>query len=121
VFVTRNGVFMEKEFLSKGVSGSKVQHEEIQETSKNVLAPTDPIQEVRDVVPLDIEAPAPRRSIRACCATENFTLLTMEQHDILLLDNDEPMTYTEAMMGPDCEKWLGDMESKIESMHDNKV
>jgi hypothetical protein len=121
VFVTRNGVFMEKEFLSKGVSGSKVQHEEIQETSKNVLAPTDPIQEVRDVVPLDIEAPAPRRSIRACCATENFTLLTMEQHDILLLDNDEPMTYMEAMMGPDCEKWLGDMESEIESMHDNKV
>jgi hypothetical protein len=29
VFVTHNGVFMEKEFLSKGVSGSKVQLEEI--------------------------------------------------------------------------------------------
>jgi hypothetical protein len=24
----------------------------------------------------------------------------MEQHDILLLDNDESMTYKEAMMGP---------------------
>jgi hypothetical protein len=31
-------------------------------------------------------------------ATEKFTLLTMEQRDILLLDNDEPMTYTEAIM-----------------------
>jgi hypothetical protein len=30
VFVGRNGVFMEKEFLSKEVSGSKVQLEEIQ-------------------------------------------------------------------------------------------
>jgi hypothetical protein len=29
VFVARNGVFMEKEFLSKGVSGSNVQLEEI--------------------------------------------------------------------------------------------
>jgi hypothetical protein len=29
VFVARNGVFMEKEFISKGVSGSKVQLEEI--------------------------------------------------------------------------------------------
>jgi hypothetical protein len=29
------------------------------------------------------------------------------------------MTYTEAMMGPDSEKWLGAMESEIESMHDN--
>jgi hypothetical protein len=43
VFIAHNGVFMEKEFLSKGVSGSKVQLEEIQETPKNVLAPTDPI------------------------------------------------------------------------------
>jgi hypothetical protein len=43
VLVARNGVFMEKEFLSKGVSGSKVQLEEIQEIPKNVSAPTDPI------------------------------------------------------------------------------
>jgi hypothetical protein len=43
VFVAGNDVFMEKEFLSKGVCGSNVQLEEIQETSKNVSAPTDPI------------------------------------------------------------------------------
>jgi hypothetical protein len=43
VFVARNGFFMEKEFLSKGVSGSMVQLEEIQETPENVSAPTDPI------------------------------------------------------------------------------
>jgi hypothetical protein len=58
VFVARNGVFMEKEFLSKGVSGSKVQPKEIQETPKNVSSSTDPIQEVQDVVSSDIEAPA---------------------------------------------------------------
>jgi hypothetical protein len=46
VFIAHNGVFMEKEFLSKGVSGSKVQIEEIQETPENVSAPTDLIQEV---------------------------------------------------------------------------
>jgi hypothetical protein len=113
VFVARNGVFMEKEFLSKGVSGSKVQLEEIQETPKNVSAPTDLIQEVQDVVPSDVEAPTPRRSLRACHTTEKFTLLTTEQRDILLLDNDEPMTYIEEMMGPDSEKWLGAMESEI--------
>jgi hypothetical protein len=101
VFVARNGVFMEKEFLSKGVSGSEVQLEEIQETHENVSAPTNPIHEVQDVVPPDVEAPAPRRSMRSRHATEKFTLLTTEQRDILLLDNDESMTYTEAMMGPD--------------------
>ena len=36
----------------------------------------------------------------------------MGQLDVLLLDNDEPKTYTEALMGPD---------SEIESMHDNQV
>jgi hypothetical protein len=117
MFVARNGVFMEKEFLSKGVSGSKVQLEEIQETLKNVLATTDPIQEVQDVVSQDVEAPTPHRFIRARRATEKFTLLTTEQRDILLLDNDEPMTYTEAMMGPDSEKWLGAVESKIQSIY----
>jgi hypothetical protein len=38
-----------------------------------------------------------------------------------LLDNDEPMTYTEGMVGPNSEKWLRAMESEIESMHDNQV
>jgi hypothetical protein len=39
----------------------------------------------------------------------------------LFLDNDEPMTYTEAMMGPNSEKWLVAMESEIQSLHDNQV
>jgi hypothetical protein len=85
VFIARNGVFMEKEFLSKGVSGSKVQLEEIQETPENISAPIDPIHEVQDVVPPDVEAPAPRRSIREHHTTKKFTLLTTEQRDILLL------------------------------------
>jgi hypothetical protein len=32
---------LEKEFLSKGVSGSKVQLDEIQETPKNISTPID--------------------------------------------------------------------------------
>jgi hypothetical protein len=111
VFVAHNCVFMEKEFLYKGVSGSKVQLEEIQETPKNVSAPTDPIQEVQDVVLQDVEVPAPRRFIRARHATKKFTLQTMEQCCILLPDNVEPITYMEVMMGPNSEKWLGAMES----------
>jgi hypothetical protein len=59
-------------------------------------------------------------SIRAHRITKKFTLLTKEQHDILL-DNDEPMTYMEAMMGPNSKKWLGAMKSEIQSMHDNQV
>jgi hypothetical protein len=113
VFIAHIGVFMEKEFLSKGVSGSKVQLKEIQETPKNISASTNPIQEVQDVVPLDVEALAPRRSMRACRATEKFTLLTTEQRNILLLDNDEPVTYTEVMMDPTLRNGLEPWNPKL--------
>ena len=38
VFVARNAVFLEKEFLSKEISGSTVQLEEVLETPENVLS-----------------------------------------------------------------------------------
>ena len=78
MFVARNGVFLEKEFLSKGVSGSKVQLEEIQETPKNVSTPTEDPQDAQDVAHPVVEAQAPRRSIRARRATDNLMLLTTE-------------------------------------------
>src|SRR3954468_11343782 len=36
---------------------------------------------------------------------------------VMLLDNDEPMSYQEAMVGPGSNKWLGAMKSKIGSMY----
>jgi hypothetical protein len=39
----------------------------------------------------------------------------------MLTDQDEPATYTEAMEGPEFEKWLEAMKSKIRSMYDNQV
>ena len=57
------------------------------------------------------EAPLqPRRSARLCAARE-----------LLLLDNDEPATYAEAMADPDSELWHEAMKSEIESMQKNQV
>jgi hypothetical protein len=39
----------------------------------------------------------------------------------MLVDHDEPVTYTEAMEGPESEKWLEVMKSEISSMYDNQV
>ena len=121
VFVARNGVFLEKEFLLKEVSGSKVQLEEIRDVPETVSAPTEPSRDEQEVAELVLEETAPRRSVRARRAPEKFMLLTMGQCDILLLDNDEPKTYMEAITGPDFEKWLGAMKSEIESMQGNQV
>ena len=38
-----------------------------------------------------------------------------------MFDNDEPMSYGEAMVGPDSNKWLGAMKSEIGSMYQNKA
>ena len=83
--------------------------------------PTESSRDEQGVVEPVVEEPAPRRSVRARRAPEKFTLLTTGQRDVLLLDNDEPKTYMEAIMGPDSEKWLGAMKSEIESMHGNQV
>ena len=37
VFVSRDGIFLEREHISKGTSGSKVQLEEIQEPQNNII------------------------------------------------------------------------------------
>jgi hypothetical protein len=48
--------------------------------------------------------PQPQRSERARRATDKLNLMIAGERDILLLDNDEPMTYVEAMMDLDSEK-----------------
>ena len=41
--------------------------------------------------------------------------------ELLLLDNDEPAIYAEAMADPDSERWQDAMKSEIESMKKNQV
>ena len=60
----------------------------------------------------------PPRSNRACSAPEWYGNPVLE---VMLLDNDEPTNYEEAMMIPDSDKWLEAMKSEIGSMYENKV
>jgi hypothetical protein len=57
----------------------------------------------------------PRRSSRLCAPSERYG------DEVLLLDNDEPATYKEAMMGTYWVKWQKAMKSEIESMYENQV
>jgi hypothetical protein len=78
VFVAQNAVFLEKEFLSKEVSGSIVRLEEVRETQENVLVSTD--EEVHQDEPAIITdqhaKPQPQKSIRVRRAPEKYMLLT---------------------------------------------
>ena len=63
-------------------------------------------------IPMAIETPPqPRRSAR----------IHELRGDLLLLDDDEPATYAEAMMDPDSKKWQSAMRSEMDSMGNNEV
>ena len=69
------------------------------------VAPTSVEEEVSDSdhEASDQVAIEPRRSTRICTAPEWYGNPVL---DIMLLDNNEPTSYREAMVGPYSDKWL---------------
>ena len=60
----------------------------------------------------------PRRVTRMCTTLERYGNPVLK---VMLLDNNEPTSYGEAMVGPDSDKWLEAMKSEMGSMYENKV
>ena len=122
IFVAKNGSFLEKEFLSKEVSGRKIELDEVtvpapllesRSSQKSVSVTPTPISEEAnddDHVTSDQVTTEPRRSTRMKSAPEWYGNHVLE---IMLLDHDEPTNYEEAMMSPDSTKWLEAIESEI--------
>ena len=109
IFVALNGSFLEKEFLSKEVSGRKVELDEVivpsleLESSSSLesvpVMPTRISEEVNDDdhETLDQVVTEPRRSTRVRSAPEWYCNPILE---FMLLDHDKPTNYEEAMMRP---------------------
>ena len=85
VFVARNGVFLEREFISKGTSGSKVQLEEVREPQDNIELPVDTHnqQTIVDTSPI---AQNLRISDRIRHEPKRYEFLVTDNHDVLLVD-----------------------------------
>ena len=62
-----------------------------------------------------------RRSTRVHHLSERYGFLLTNEDDVLLVDQDEPTSYEEAMANPDSDKWFEAMKSEIQSMYDNQV
>ena len=60
----------------------------------------------------------PRRTTRTRTASEWYGNPVLE---VMLLDNNEPTSYGEAMVGPDSDEWLEAIKSERGSMYENKV
>ena len=120
IFVAKNGSFLEKEFLSKEVSGRKVELDEVlplepessaaQENVSVVPPPTREEVNDDDHETSDQVTTEPRRSTRVRSALEWNGNPVLE---VMLLDHDEPTNYEEAMTIPDSAKWLEAMKSEM--------
>ncbi|KAK8694853.1 hypothetical protein V6N13_072397 [Hibiscus sabdariffa] len=62
-----------------------------------------------------------RRSTRERHEPERYGFLVTTHGDVILVDQDEPKTYQEAVSSPDSEKWLEAMRSEMDSMSENQV
>ena len=110
IFVAKNGSFLEKEFLSKEVSGRKVELDEVivpspelESSSSQKSVPVIPTPIREEINDDDHETSyqvvtEPRRSTRVRSAPEWYDNPVLE---VMLLDHDELMNYEEAMMSPD--------------------
>ena len=121
VFVARNGVFLEREFISKRVSGSKTSLEEVQEQQVATEPSMEILQDSQTVVESTSSAQGPRRSSRIYHEPKRYGFVVTNDKTIELVDQDEPTTYYEAMMSPDSEKWLQAMKSEMQLICDNQV
>ncbi|KAK8708413.1 hypothetical protein V6N13_059455 [Hibiscus sabdariffa] len=93
VFVARTGVFLEKEFLTNSGKGRNTELEEVQNN----------------------------KSTRERHEPERYGFLVTTHGDVILVDQDEPKTYQEAVASPDSEKWLEAMRSEMDSMSENQT
>ena len=113
IFVAKNESFLEKEFLSKEVSGRKVGLDKVIVPSPKLecsssqksgpVIPTPISEEANDDdhITSDQVTTEPRRSTRVRSAPEWYGNPVLE---VMLLDHDEPTNYEEAMMSPDSAK-----------------
>ncbi|KAK8640286.1 hypothetical protein V6N13_008045 [Hibiscus sabdariffa] len=120
VFVARTGVFLEKEFLSSKRDRRNIELEEVQQQQVTELE-VEQTSQIVEENSTNLETQPLRRSTRERHEPERYGFLVTSHGDVILVDQDEPKTYQEAVSSPDSEKWLEAMRSEMDSMSSNQV
>ena len=124
VFVARTAVFLEREMLSKKNSGRIIDLDEVREPHDNIEPEQEPEQDVHQNIESNPvpETQVVRRSSRVRHEPERYYgFLLTQTGDVMLMDNDEPLTYKDAKNTPDSKRWLDAMKSEMDSMYENQV
>ena len=113
---------MEKEFLGEGTVASKVKLDKVRQVKKSTQVAEPESDLIRSDPEPIVQAPL-RRSGRVPHQSDRYYGFLVRDDDPIKLDeNDEdPITYMDAMQRSDSEKWLEIMKSEMESMKVNDV
>ncbi|KAK8669364.1 hypothetical protein V6N13_106796 [Hibiscus sabdariffa] len=100
VYVARTGVFLEKEFLSSNRDCRNIELEEVQQ--QQVTEPeVEQTSQIVEENSTNLETQQLRRSTRERHEPEIYGFLVTSHGDVILVDQDEPKTYQEAVSSPD--------------------
>ncbi|KAK9034790.1 hypothetical protein V6N11_076847 [Hibiscus sabdariffa] len=113
-------VAKERERKGQSLRGRNIELEEVQQ--QQVIEPeVEGISQGVEENTTNLETQPLRRSTRECHEPERYGFLVTTHGDVILVDQDEPKTYQEAVVSPDSEKWLEAMRSEMDSMSENQV
>ena len=95
LFVSKHVVFLEKEFLLREDSGSKVELSEVQDALTNTYHLTELEVVIHDdeLIANSSKIQVIRRTSRIHSIPERYRFLISEQKKVLLIENDVPTTY----------------------------
>ena len=122
--------FYQEKCLSQKPSGRYISLEELQDDQPQITPLVGKIvsplgaQVLVPVVLIEVVDVPIRRSSRQSKAPRRDPIegyIVHKNHEVLILDKEEPTIYKAAMKSSNFELWLGAMKSKIESMYDNQV
>ena len=122
LFVGLKATFLEKEFLGEGTKASKVELREVQQIEEPTHSRTATESALIRSNPESTEDPI-RRSGRVPRQPDRYYGFLVRDDDPIELDenNEDPISYMDAMQRTDSEKWLRAMKSEMESMEINSV
>ena len=123
MFVSNHVVFLEKEFLLREDSGSKVEISEVQDALTDVSHLTKPEAVIHndEFIADSSKTQVCRRTSRIRSILDRYGFLISEQKDVLFVENDEPATYEESLNSSESDQWLKTMKLEMDSMYTNQV
>ena len=123
LFVSKLAVYLEKEFLLREDSGSKVELSEVQDALTDTTYLTEPKAVIHDdeLITDYSKTQVFHKTSRIRFVLERYGFLISEQKDVLLIENDEPTTYEESLNSLEFDQWINAMKSEMDSMYTNKV